>query len=156
MQVDFSSFQCVIFRCKWWDTFNQNNVKVYHDSVLICTNSKKMLVEMKKPYVFPKHCNQVFFYLDVLDQHWQFVLRHDLRFKHIFESNNDVMPSEEDNQGDSNEEWYVNILFRHIYCWCAILLWVSIIDQLYIFFHFVMLNMNSWQPTFTTIILIIY
>jgi hypothetical protein len=21
MQVDFSSFQCVIFCCKWWDTF---------------------------------------------------------------------------------------------------------------------------------------
>ena len=26
-QVDFSSFQCVIFRCKWWDTFDRNNVK---------------------------------------------------------------------------------------------------------------------------------
>ena len=22
IQVDFSYFQCVIFRCKWWDTFN--------------------------------------------------------------------------------------------------------------------------------------
>jgi hypothetical protein len=22
MQVDFSLFQCVIFCCKWWDTFN--------------------------------------------------------------------------------------------------------------------------------------
>ena len=22
IEVDFSSFQCVIFRCKWWDTFD--------------------------------------------------------------------------------------------------------------------------------------
>jgi hypothetical protein len=27
MQVDFSSFQCVNFCCKWWDTFNHRNVK---------------------------------------------------------------------------------------------------------------------------------
>jgi hypothetical protein len=27
IRVDFSSFQCVIFRCKWRDTFDQNNVK---------------------------------------------------------------------------------------------------------------------------------
>ena len=23
IEVDFSYFQCVIFRCKWWDTFDQ-------------------------------------------------------------------------------------------------------------------------------------
>ena len=79
MQVDFSYFQCFIFRCKWWDTFDENNVKVDHDSGLICINSKKMLVEMKEPYVFPKDCNQVFFYRDVLDKDWWFVLRHDPR-----------------------------------------------------------------------------
>ena len=61
IEVDFSSFQCVIFRCKWWDTFDQNKVKEYHDSRLICINSKKMLDEAKEPYVFPKHCKQVFF-----------------------------------------------------------------------------------------------
>ena len=22
IELDFSSFQCVIFRCKWWDTFD--------------------------------------------------------------------------------------------------------------------------------------
>ena len=27
VKVDFSSFQCVIFRWRWWDTFNRNNVK---------------------------------------------------------------------------------------------------------------------------------
>ena len=26
MQVDLSSFQCVISKCKWWDTFDRNNV----------------------------------------------------------------------------------------------------------------------------------
>jgi hypothetical protein len=60
--VDFSPFQCVIFRCKWWDTFDQSsNVKEYHDSGFICINSKKMWDENKEPYVFPKHYNQVFF-----------------------------------------------------------------------------------------------
>ena len=57
IELDFSSFQCVIFRCKWWDTFDQNNVKEYHDSRLICINSRKMWDEAKEPYVFPKHCN---------------------------------------------------------------------------------------------------
>ena len=53
MQVDFSPFQCIIFKCKWWDTFGRNNVKVDHDSGLIYINSKKMLDETKEPYVFP-------------------------------------------------------------------------------------------------------
>ena len=42
IQVDFSSFQCVIFRCKWWDTFDHNNVKEDCDSGMICINSKNM------------------------------------------------------------------------------------------------------------------
>jgi hypothetical protein len=59
--VDFSSFQCLIFRCKWWDTFDRNNVKEDRDSGMICINSKMMWDEAKEPYVFPKHCNQMFF-----------------------------------------------------------------------------------------------
>ena len=35
IQVDISSFQCVIFRFKWWDTFDKNNVKEDRDSRLI-------------------------------------------------------------------------------------------------------------------------
>ena len=41
-QVEFVSFQCVIFRCKWWDTFNKNNVKEYRGSGLIDINSRRM------------------------------------------------------------------------------------------------------------------
>ena len=67
IRVDFSSFQCVIFRCKWWDTFDRKNVKEYRDSGLICIIPKKVWVETKEPYVFPKHCNQVFFNPHVLD-----------------------------------------------------------------------------------------
>jgi hypothetical protein len=104
MQVDFSSFQCVIFCCKWWDTFDQRNVKEYGDSGIICINSKNMWVESKDPYVFPKHCNQVFFYPYVLDGDWWFVLRHDMISKHLFNNNNVTMPSDEDNQGDHNED----------------------------------------------------
>ena len=52
IEVDFSSFQCVIFRCKWWDTFDQNNVKEDRDSRLIYINSRKMWDEAKEPYVF--------------------------------------------------------------------------------------------------------
>ena len=66
IQVDFSSFKFVIFRCKWWDTFNQNNVNEDHDSGLISINSRKMWHEAREPYVFPKHCKYAFFYLDVL------------------------------------------------------------------------------------------
>ena len=67
MQVGFSSFQCVIFKCKWWDTFDRNNVKVDPNSGLICINSKKMLVETKDPYALQKDCNQMFFHPDVFD-----------------------------------------------------------------------------------------
>ena len=57
--------------------------------------------DAKEPYVFPKHCNQLFFYLGVLDKGWWFVLRHDPKSKHIFENNSVIMPSEmEDNEGD--------------------------------------------------------
>lgn len=116
MQVDYSSFQCVIFKCKWWDTFDHNNVKEDHDSGIICINSKKMLVETKEPYAFPKHYNQVLFYLDVSNQDWWFILRHDPRSKHRSESNTVIMPSDKDKQGDGNEERYVNVLFRNLYC----------------------------------------
>ena len=56
-EVDFSSFQSIIFRCKWWDIFDQNNVKKDHDSRLICMDSRKMWDEAKEPYVFPKCYN---------------------------------------------------------------------------------------------------
>jgi hypothetical protein len=46
----------------------------------------------------------VFFYLDVLDRDWWFVLTHDPRSKHIFEKNSVIMPREEDNEGDDNIE----------------------------------------------------
>jgi hypothetical protein len=42
IRVDLSSFQCVIFRCKRWDTFDHNNVKEDHNSGIICINSRKM------------------------------------------------------------------------------------------------------------------
>ena len=102
-QVDFSSFQCIIFRCRWWDTFYMTNVKEYRDIGLICINSRKMWDESKEPYVFPKHCNQVLFYLDVLDRDWWFILIHNSISKHIFETNA-FMPSGEHNQGDDNKE----------------------------------------------------
>jgi hypothetical protein len=63
-----------------------------------------MWVEIKEPYVFPKHCNQVFFYPDVLDGDWWFVLRNDLRSKNVFDNNNVTMSSEEVSQGDDNED----------------------------------------------------
>ena len=61
IEVDFYSFQCVIFRCKWWDTFDRNNIKEYHDSWSISINSRKIWHESREPYVFPKHYNQLFF-----------------------------------------------------------------------------------------------
>jgi hypothetical protein len=94
----------LFFRCKLWDNFERNNVKEHCDIELICINSKKMWDEAKEPYVFPTHCNQVFFYSYVLDMNWWFVLRHNPRSKHIFENNNVIMPSEEDNEGDDNRE----------------------------------------------------
>jgi hypothetical protein len=48
--------------------------------------------------------NQVFFYPDVLDRNSWFVLRHNPISKHIFENNNVIMLSEEDNEGDDNKE----------------------------------------------------
>jgi hypothetical protein len=101
MEVDISLFQCVIFCCKWWDIFDRINVKEDCDSGIICINSKKMWVESKEPYVFLKHCNQV--YPDVLDEDWWFILRHDPISKHLFENTNVTMPSKEDNQGDGKE-----------------------------------------------------
>ena len=71
------------------------------DSRLICINSRKMWDEAKEPYVFPKHCNQVFLYLVVLHRDWWFVLRHDPISKNMFDNNSVIMPCElEDNEGD--------------------------------------------------------
>ena len=58
--------------------------------------------ESKEPYIFPKHCNQVFFYPHVLDRYWWFILRHDPRSKHVFKNKNVIMPIEEDNEHDGN------------------------------------------------------
>ena len=60
--------------------------------------------ETKKPYVYPKQCNQVFFYLNVLVRDRWFVLKHDSRSKHLSENNNVIIPNQEDNQGDGDED----------------------------------------------------
>ena len=71
-----------------------------------------MWVETKEPCIFLKHYNQVLFYPYIFDGGWWFVLRHDPREKHLFENNNVILiPGEEDNQVDGNEQWYVNVLF---------------------------------------------
>jgi len=83
-----SYHSCVIFRCKWLDTFDHNNVREHRDSGLISINSRKMWHEAREHYVFPKQCNAVFFYPDVLDKDWWFVLRHDPISKLVFDNNN--------------------------------------------------------------------
>ena len=35
IQVDFSSFQRIILRWKWWDTFDRNNVNEDRDFLII-------------------------------------------------------------------------------------------------------------------------
>ena len=108
IEVDFSSFQCVIFRCKWWDTFDWNNVKEDRDSRLICINSRKMWDEVKEPYVFPKRCNQDFFtrmcWIGIGGSYWDMTLDQNI----FFENNSVIMPIElEDNASDhENKEWY--------------------------------------------------
>ena len=97
--MDFSSFQCVIFRCKWWDTFDRNNVKEDRDSRLICINSRKMWDEAKEPYVFPKHCNQVFFtqmsLIGIGGLYWDMTLDQNTFFRTII-----MRRKLEDNEGD--------------------------------------------------------
>ena len=47
IQVDFSAFQCVYYRCRWWDTFDRYNVKEDCDSGLICINSRICGMEVR-------------------------------------------------------------------------------------------------------------
>ena len=112
--MEFSSLQCAISRCRWWHTFERNKLKERHDSGSICINSRNTWDESKEPCVFPKHYNQVFFHSDVLDRDWWFILRHDTRYKHVYENNNSLIPIEEDNEGYDNQEWYLNALFHHL------------------------------------------
>ena len=56
----------------------------------------------------------MFFYPDVLDKDWWFILKHDPRLKHIFKNNDIIIPNEEDSQGDCNEERYVHF-YLNIY-----------------------------------------
>lgn len=108
VQVDFSSFQCVTFMCKWWDTFYRK----YLSSLERCG------MELGRLMFSQNTATNWLFYPDVLDRDWWFVWRHDPRSKHIFEKNSVVMPSKEDNQGDDNGEWYVLVLFHHLYYCC--------------------------------------
>jgi len=98
-----STLQCC-FKVKGELLGLKSHVKEDRDSGMICINSKNMWDENNEPYVHPKHYNQVLFYPDVLDKDWWFVLRHDPRSKHLFENNNVIMPNEEDNLGEGNEQ----------------------------------------------------
>ena len=142
MQVDFTYIQFVIFRCKWWNTFDWSKVKEYHESGLICMNSIRMWRETKEPYVFPKNWNQVSFYSDVLDRDSWFVLRHDPRSKHLFENNNVIMPSVEDNHGDGNGEWYVLVSFWNFLLWMCHFIIVIYNLPILICICFMMLDMK--------------
>ena len=61
IEVEFSSFQCVIFMCKRWDTFDWNNVKEDRDSRLICINSRKMWDELRSLMFSPNTATMCFF-----------------------------------------------------------------------------------------------
>lgn len=65
MQVDYTYVQCVNFRCKCWDTFDQNNVKEDYDRGIIYLSNKKMWDEKKVSPHFKEHYNHMmlFFFL---------------------------------------------------------------------------------------------
>jgi len=93
IQLNFRSFKCVVFKCKWFERF-MNRRLVLHDipSGYYAINSTRYLPQEKEPLVLPQHCSQ-FFFPDVLDEK-MFIIDCDLRWKHV------CILDENDNNGD--------------------------------------------------------
>jgi len=79
IQLDYRSFQCVVFICKWFDTLDRRTILHDDNSEYYLINYIKYLAEDKEPYVLPQHCSQVCFYLYVEDETMQFVINIDPR-----------------------------------------------------------------------------
>ena len=60
IELDYRSFKCCIFKCKWYEAFERTRRHDTH-SGLFSIDSSKYLLEDKEPYVLPIHCEQVFF-----------------------------------------------------------------------------------------------
>jgi len=60
IELDYRSFKCCIFKCKWYEAFERTRRHDTH-SGLFSIDSSKYLLEDKDPYVLPIHCEQVFF-----------------------------------------------------------------------------------------------
>lgn len=61
IELDYRSFKCSIFKCKWYEAFNMTQRHDIH-SGLFSIDSSKYLPLDKEPYVLPIHCEQVFFH----------------------------------------------------------------------------------------------
>ena len=60
IELDYRSFKCCIFKCKWYEAFERTRRHDAHCG-LFSIDSSKYLLEDKEPYVLPIHCEQVFF-----------------------------------------------------------------------------------------------
>ena len=61
IELDYRSFKCSIFKCKWYEAFNRTKRNDIH-SGLFSIDSSKYLPQDEEPYVLPIHCEQVFFH----------------------------------------------------------------------------------------------
>ena len=61
IELDYHSFKCCIFNCKWYEAFNMTRI---HDirSGLFYIYSSKYIPQYKEPYVLPIHYEHVFFH----------------------------------------------------------------------------------------------
>jgi hypothetical protein len=67
IELDYRSFKCVIFKCKWFDIFDRRrSVRHDLDSELYSIDiHREMSTSQAKPFVLLEHYEQVFFHLDV-------------------------------------------------------------------------------------------
>ena len=71
-------------------------------------------------------------------------IKTDPRSKHVLKNNSVSMPTEEDNVGDGNEDWYAHVLIHHLQIeisFCKGYLWFP---SYIVVFHVMMVEIESW------------
>lgn len=99
--VNYRIFKTIIFKVRWFQTtYRGSNATIRkEENGFYAVDSTKVLGGHDEPFVFPRHCQQAFFFADVVEQNWLTVVHVNPRRKPIFQ---DI--DEEGSSSTSQEE----------------------------------------------------
>ena len=106
IEVDYRCFSTVLFRVAWFKSIYRgpNATIRLERSGFYAVDSSRLVSSTEEPYIFPRHCEQCFFYTDGSEPTWLHVVHAKPRSKRIFQANSVLSMEDDLTPSTENEE----------------------------------------------------